>query len=411
MKALKWFLILGALLLLIGNVAAPAIAADNDSLVVTETGNVGIGTTTPNTKLQIMGDCWVGNDQSTSNGFVAHGTDGGFFQLKYGASWNSRIKAQGDKIASWQYYDTQWQNGLTLNNGNVGIGTANPLSKLQVNGTIRLSNSDPFVLVDSDAKYLAFSGGSGGVDTGAALLMRGKSAANNAYGLEIYSGGAERIRVVSNGNVGIGNASPIEKLDVTGNAKVTGNVTATGSLTAASSTISGNLIANGNVGIGKTPTVKLDVNGSAKVSGTLTAQTISATTYVGYPCCTSGGGGPGVPGGGPDYVFAPDYELDSLDYIAAYVKENRHLPKVPSADEMEKNGVNLMSQTMLHLEKIEELTLHLIALKNENDQLKNLVKQLAGRIDSIESRTAAFSGAPLQASIKGANRPAGTLSE
>jgi len=61
-----------------------------------------------------------------------------------------------------------------------------------------------------------------------------------------------------------------------------------------------------------------------------------------------------------DYVFEPDYRLAPLSEIDAYVRENKHLPEVPSASEMESNGVDLAKMNMLLLKKVEELTLHAI---------------------------------------------------
>lgn len=62
----------------------------------------------------------------------------------------------------------------------------------------------------------------------------------------------------------------------------------------------------------------------------------------------------------PDYVFAPDYKLPSLEETEKYVKENRHLPEVPSAKEIEKDGMSLNEMNVILLRKVEELTLYLI---------------------------------------------------
>lgn len=66
----------------------------------------------------------------------------------------------------------------------------------------------------------------------------------------------------------------------------------------------------------------------------------------------------------PDYVFEKDYKLPSLAETQKYIQENKHLPEVPSAKEMEEKGINLSEMNMLLLKKVEELTLHLIE-KNE----------------------------------------------
>jgi hypothetical protein len=73
---------------------------------------------------------------------------------------------------------------------------------------------------------------------------------------------------------------------------------------------------------------------------------------------------------GPDYVFEPDYKLLSLSEIEHYIKENKHLPEVPSAKEMEENGLNLNEMNLLLLKKIEEMTLHMIEMQKEIDTLK-----------------------------------------
>lgn len=85
-----------------------------------------------------------------------------------------------------------------------------------------------------------------------------------------------------------------------------------------------------------------------------------------------------------DYVFDADYELTSLEDVAAHIKANGHLHNTPSATEIAENGgVELGSATVNQQEKIEELFLHLIQmnediqkLKSENEDLKEQVKNL-----------------------------------
>jgi hypothetical protein len=71
-----------------------------------------------------------------------------------------------------------------------------------------------------------------------------------------------------------------------------------------------------------------------------------------------------------DYVFDEDYDLKSLSEVESYVKENKHLPGIPSAADMAENGMNVSTMSNLLLEKVEELTLHLIRLEKENAELK-----------------------------------------
>jgi len=79
-----------------------------------------------------------------------------------------------------------------------------------------------------------------------------------------------------------------------------------------------------------------------------------------------------------DYVFEPGYKLKSLSEIESYVKENKHLPEVPSAKEFKENGYSVGKMDDLLLRKVEELTLHMIEqdkkiekLEKENAELKN----------------------------------------
>ncbi len=77
-----------------------------------------------------------------------------------------------------------------------------------------------------------------------------------------------------------------------------------------------------------------------------------------------------------DYVFENDYKLSSLKEIKKYVQENKHLPNFPSANELVKSGINLAEMDAKLLEKIEELTLHLIALDDKNDKLEKELEVL-----------------------------------
>jgi hypothetical protein len=72
-----------------------------------------------------------------------------------------------------------------------------------------------------------------------------------------------------------------------------------------------------------------------------------------------------------DYVFNKDYNLKPLEEVEAFINTNGHLPNVPSAKEIEKEGLNLGEMDAKLLEKIEELTLYVIQLKKEINALKN----------------------------------------
>lgn len=72
-----------------------------------------------------------------------------------------------------------------------------------------------------------------------------------------------------------------------------------------------------------------------------------------------------------DYVFANNYNLKPLFEVEKFIKENKHLPNVPSARQLEKEGLDLGKMQATQMEKIEELTLYLIELKKEIEVIKN----------------------------------------
>jgi len=72
----------------------------------------------------------------------------------------------------------------------------------------------------------------------------------------------------------------------------------------------------------------------------------------------------------PDYVFAKNYRLKSLSELENFILQNNHLPNVPSAKEVEKNGFDVGDMNKRLLEKVEELTLYVIQLKKEIDAMK-----------------------------------------
>ncbi|SES20151.1 hypothetical protein [Pedobacter rhizosphaerae] len=111
---------------------------------------------------------------------------------------------------------------------------------------------------------------------------------------------------------------------------------------------------NGNVGIGTaTPKEKLSVNGKIR------AHEVKVETA-----------------NWPDYVFQPGYDLLPLLEIEKQVKATGHLPDMPSAREVENNGLELGEMNKLLLKKIEELTLHLIELKKENNLQQQQLEQV-----------------------------------
>lgn len=71
-----------------------------------------------------------------------------------------------------------------------------------------------------------------------------------------------------------------------------------------------------------------------------------------------------------DFVFDDDYELKSLNEVEDYINENKHLPEIPSAEEVCKEGLDLAKMDAKLLQKIEELTLYVIQQQKEIEELK-----------------------------------------
>ncbi len=73
----------------------------------------------------------------------------------------------------------------------------------------------------------------------------------------------------------------------------------------------------------------------------------------------------------PDYVFNNDYKLLPILDLEKSIKVNKHLPDLPSAKEIEGGGVNVVDLEAKLVKKVEELTLYVIELKKEINELKN----------------------------------------
>lgn len=130
--------------------------------------------------------------------------------------------------------------------------------------------------------------------------------------------------------------------------------------------VKGNSNFVGNVGIGTTnPRALLSVNGN--IQGQELKVTKAAEDW-------------------PDYVFDIGYRLPTLEDIAARIKRDKHLPGMPTADEIHKNGIDVGTMLNLQQKKIEELMLYILQQNQDIQSLKTVIKALQ-KTNAIENKS------------------------
>lgn len=119
----------------------------------------------------------------------------------------------------------------------------------------------------------------------------------------------------------------------------------------------------------------LKVTGDVTVAGTINGKFVS----VGIPAQDVA-----------DYVFEPGYEAMPLQEVESFTKEHKHLPEVPSASDIARNGMDLTEMNLVLLKKIEELTVHAIEqekrLENQEARLEAQSKVILRLEEQTRSR-------------------------
>ena len=183
--------------------------ADNERMRIASSGFVGIGTTLPTRLLELAGSGGATNVELRLNA-----TDGGERQITFTGSGSNThtIKSTGTTDNSLVFVQGPDERMRINSSGNVGIGTSSPGAPLHLIGTARIEDTGTIAISLKDNGSSNFYGFIGrGTDE--ALYINGGGTTPE---LSLRTGGTERMRIDSSGNVGIGTSTPGAKLDVNG---------------------------------------------------------------------------------------------------------------------------------------------------------------------------------------------------
>ena len=322
------------------NVALSIRTNNQNRVRITTSGNVGVGTTSPASRLHVYSSASM--TALNSAGIVTIGNSAtGLRQMKLDANRIQSVLSGVIPLSS---------SSLLLNpfGGKVGIGyNGEPGSRLYIAADsgerafwVAINNSTKLMVENNGGTSIGYSSGNTppvdglivngnvGIGTPSAtvkLVVNGEATSLNH--MVIKNDGYTNFRFTNNGGLAIGENIP------------------TGTVTTYAPPALGMYIA-GDVGIGTTsPNYKLDV------CGTMRAKEVRIET------------------GWCDYVFADDYQLRSIEEVEAFINENKHLPGIAPASQVEAEGMKVGEMSKAMMEKIEELTLYLI---DQNNQIKEL---------------------------------------
>lgn len=274
-----------------------------------DTTKVGIGITSPAERLHV-------NNGALKIGSTTSAADRAKNLLKFGdGSYVQMGEWEADDELSFK------ATKYNFTNGNVGIGVTTPQYKLDVNGKMYLHTVD-----GSEGWYKSY------LQWESHKLIMGVPAGQYAHTL---------LELIPGGISGDSLFSQIQMYTATGPNTQTPKIVL--------NTMQHCWFKNtGNIGIGTSnPQYKLDV------IGTIRAREILVNTN------------------GADFVFEDNYNLLPLQAVHNYVKENKHLPDIPSAAEMQTDGLAVGEMQTLLLQKIEELTLYIIWQDERIRELEN----------------------------------------
>jgi hypothetical protein len=336
-------------------------------------------------KLWLQGTATTGSANSWSTTQLVNGisVDASFNTPTTSRSWWMRFP-QND-IQAW---GDQGKTYMTLQSGKLGLGTSSPGYKFDLHTTGSLEGVNLESNAGGGSRFLrlftpsmpvgAYNNITRPNDTG--FAFGGTASGNADFGFVIapWASANSGLRISNSGDVGIGVSYPKGQLHIS---------TSDESLEAAIAIRQENNDAfgfdfgldennNGNFFLFRVfndqryPVMEFNRDqgtvgmGHAPVSGyTLAVAGKTLTDEVNVKVTSTW-----------DKVFEKEYSLPALESVKIFIDQNKHLPEVPSAKEMEANGINLSEMNMLLLKKVEELTLYVIEQQKEIDGLKSKIK-------------------------------------
>jgi hypothetical protein len=328
-------------------------------------GNIGIGTTSPLNALTVVGNqtTYPGNNATFSSNLGSTNSAGNQVNITNNTSnWGLLAGFDGPGVGTGGYHGPNTgflinvqnaplifgtnnsANVTILPNGYVGLGNTSPLTRLHIIGNGSSIDAGNAYLVNGDD--LAVQGNTGGRSTTTGAQIEFIIPANTD-GTNLWGQG-RIITVAGNGN----------NYDATGK-MILGTRRNFNKLGTGSQWYYGNdltIDGNGFIGVNTTNTHGYQF----AVNGTAIATSMTVQAYLSWP----------------DYVFKPAYSLPSLAEVKTYIDQNHHLPEIPSAEQIEKDGLNLGEMNKLLVKKVEELTLYLIELNKQVKQQQKEIDQL-----------------------------------
>lgn len=289
--------------------------------VLPESGNVGIGTSTPTEKLDVNGNARIGENM-TVEGATSMQAAAVAAELKVDGNINYQGATQSSDVNS----------SVVVMDPTTKILKVMPLSTIhQMQYTLLTCNNN--------------------IPTWASGLNKMYPTCDNA-------------------NVGIGTSTPAFKLDVRGRGNFLEGVRLGSYTTSPNMPIQA--LVEGERSVNSTaPWIRMSVRNANGTNETRFRVENNGTVY-----CTQVNVRPPANIPIPDYVFKSDYQLMPLTELHRYVLENSHLPNIPNEKEIRMDGMNLDEMQLKLLEKVEELTLYMIELDAKNKVLMQEIEKL-----------------------------------